>query len=388
MRARPEVLLLDFQHWLGLSRLPFTLHRAGCRLTVFGSPGGHLIRSRQVDEFVWAPADLNQALDQLKLHLEARPGFYQWVIFGDEAGLIAAAARRDEAWLRPLFPVSPDSGRLDVILSKTPFAAACAQHGIPCPRTIVCNSYAEIEAAAREIGYPCIVKNPLGQAGTGVRRVNSAEGLLPAFEPWAAVRPLLVQQFMTGRVGACEVLYDHGQLQCWFSSYLEGCWPPPYGASSIREVMTHPRLEDLLRRLGTMLDYHGFCGIDWFHNAADDSLVVLELNPRPTTCYHLGRFAGVDFARSVRGMFDGHADIQRPNGLGAKPPRVYMFPQHVQRCLRTGELADLRHWLPFMAAHDIPWDEPKMLLRHILRIGKLSLLYPWERLRGLASTSR
>lgn len=386
VRARVEVLLIDFLHWLGLTRLPSTLQRAGCRLTVFGPPGGHLLRSRHVADFIAASADITQALDQLRDHLRAHPGRYRWILFGDEAGLNAAAERRHEPWLQPCFPVEID--RLDLILSKAAFAATCQKQCIPFPRTILCNRFEEVEAAAQEVGYPFILKNPLGQGGKGVRKVETPAELPAAFAPWATVQPLLVQQLMTGCLGASEILYDRGQLRCWFASYLDGCWPPPYGPSSIRGVMTHPRMEEILQRLGSMLGYHGFCGIDWFHDPRDDSLVVLEFNPRPTTSYHLGHFAGVDFARSLRGMLQGKPVVQRPNGVGRRPQRVYLFPQHLQRCVVAGELGELRHWLPFAAAHDVPWDEPWILLRHLLRIGRLSLLHTWGRVRDSASTSR
>src|SRR5581483_6980339 len=102
--------------------------------------------------------------------------------------------------------------------------------------------------------------------------------------------------------------------------------------------------------------------IDWMHNSVDDSLRVLEFNPRPTPCYHLGRFAGVDFAKSIQGLLRGEKCLQRPCENGRKQS-VYLFPQHPERCLEMREFGRLVHWLPGMAAHDVPWDEPRMLLR-------------------------
>lgn len=377
-----DVLVVNSQNWLGLSRLPGTLARGGCRVTVLGPPGGTISRSRLVEHHVPTSTGVQTVVEALRRHLEEHPHRYRWVIFGDEPSLAEAAARRTEPWVRPWLPVSPDTDALDIILSKAPFAEACQKTGIPFPRTHLCHNWDEVAAAAEAIGFPLILKNPYGNGGFGVRKVSDLAALRQAYEPWKDVQPLLVQQLMQGRLGACEMLYDHGQLVCWFASYIMQCWPDTFGPSTTRQVMTHPEMEPLLRRLGEILGYHGLCGIDWFHDPVDDSLVVLEFNARPTTCYHLGRFAGVDFAQSIRAMLTGSRLEQRPQVAPGAGPTVYLFPQHIFRCLGAPDLRGLLHWVPGMDCHDVPWNEPRMLLRHCLRIGRLSLLYGLQKVTG------
>jgi predicted ATP-grasp superfamily ATP-dependent carboligase len=381
LATKPNVLIVSSQDWLGLSRLPATLHRASCRIHVFGPPGGAIYRARFV-RHILAPAAVPQLIEALRAHLAQHPDTYQWVIFGDEPSLAEAAKRRQEQWLQRWLPVSPHGDALEVVTSKARFAEACLTAGLPFPRTRVCWNAAEVQAAAAEAGYPLMLKTPSGLSGWGVRKADAPDALEAAYQPWKDVRPLLVQEFLKGRVGTCEILYDRGQPLCWFASYLDKCWPGDYGPSTVRAVMTHPQMETLLQRLGRLTGFHGLCGIDWIHDLERDALTILEFNPRPTPCYHLGWFAQVDFAGSIRAWLKGTLLIQRPTPHRTGLPVVYLFPQHIIRCLGTDNLRDLVNWLPGLGSHDTPWSEPRLMIRHLRRITKLGLHYVVNRLTG------
>jgi len=361
-----EVLIVNSQNWQGLSRLPRTLHRAGCRVGVLGIPRGAILRSRFVAEHFETPANTPAVIEGLRGHLEKHAQRYHWVIFGDEPALFEAVKRGEEAWLKPWLPVAPNSPALAMIASKASFADGCVAHGIPTPASRLCATLDEAQSAARDIGYPIMLKKPQGFSGLGVHKANTPDQIAEGFAAWTE-RPLLVQKFQPGKVGACEILFDHGTPVCWFASYLAKT-AGAYGPSSVRAIMTHPQLETLLTGIGQMTNYHGLCGIDWIHDNQDDGLYLLEFNARPTTCYHLGRFAGVDFAKSIAAFLAGQQLVQRPQ-VGPHPPKIYLFPQHINQCFDEGDLHELVYWLPFVGAHDIPWDEPRILTRQVLKTG-------------------
>jgi predicted ATP-grasp superfamily ATP-dependent carboligase len=363
---KPEVLIVNSQNWLGLARLPRTLSKASCRITVLGIPGGAILRSRFVDHHIPTPRPLPELMDGLRRHLDENSGRYRWVIFGDEPALLEASQPQYRGWVGPLLPCTET---LRMVLSKAPFAEACVQSGIPIPRTHICRGWNEIQAAAADVGYPFMLKDPEAASGAGVRKMRSPDELQAACRDGQGPRTLLVQQFLEGKVGASEVLFDRGRLVCWFASYVMKNWPGDFGPSSARELADHPAMDSILEKIGGMTGFHGFCGVDWIRDPRDDSLRVLELNPRPTPCYHLGPLAGVDFARSVTAMLAGDRVLQRPRLPGTRRRLVYLFPQHLTRCIESGDLEGLSRWLPGMAIHDVPWDDPVMLARQVLKLG-------------------
>jgi hypothetical protein len=51
---------------------------------------------------------------------------------------------------------------------------------------------------------------------------------------------------------------------------------------------------------------------------------------------------------------------------------VYMFPQHLQRCIQEREPAGLLRWLPGAAATDFPWEDPLVGLAHCRSLAGLA----------------
>lgn len=96
-------------------------------------------------------------------------------------------------------PLDPDTALAATSkrVQRERFAAA----GVPQPRFQACASVPEAAAAAREIGYPCIVKPPDRQGQRGLSVARAAGELSPAFElALAAARgdTVLVEELVDG----------------------------------------------------------------------------------------------------------------------------------------------------------------------------------------------
>jgi biotin carboxylase len=80
--------------------------------------------------------------------------------------------------------------------------------GLPYPRAIVINHASAAPAAARDIGYPVVVKPNIGGSGAGIRRFDHAEDLERAVAAeqldFGIDETALVQEFIPARGGAIQ----------------------------------------------------------------------------------------------------------------------------------------------------------------------------------------
>lgn len=359
-----DLLLVAPDDRLAGSRLARVLHRAGCRITLLGNSAGKIARSRFVAARLDCPRDAAGIAARLQSHLR-RQRHKPHVILADESALAAAVLGRGESWLDPWFPVDHRGPALDVCLYKNTFIVAAEAAGIRVPVSHVCQNVAAGQGAAEKLGFPLVLKGRMGAGGGVVRLVNAAADFNDLFHELSqdTQTPVVVQQFITGRLGATELLFNRGQLVCWSSCYSLQCWPTPLSPSCVRQPMNHPEIEPAARAIGRLTGFHGLCGMDWIHDPMRDKLHIIEFNARPTPGYHLGHHSGVDFSVALKSMFAGRPIPQRPRvSPGAKP--VFMFPHHLNRCLADRGIVGLRHWLPGAALHDIPWDDVGLFRLH------------------------
>src|SRR5262249_35827392 len=288
-------------------------------------PGFAVNRSRFVDRH-YEVSSRQTVAEALRDHLAAQTQAYDWVVIGEEPSLNELLERAGEIWLDGWFPVnrSPDSLRL--ITSKLALTEAAHGAGLAAPFSRTCGSQAEAEAAAELIGFPLVLKRHSGFNGEWVRVARDMESLRENFADLSDGRDLIVQQFVDGKVGMTEVLFDHGKPVCWTSSYRLLSWPGPLNASCVRQFMFHNDVERMLVVLGTLTGYHGLAGVDWIHERSTNRLQFIEFNARPTPGYHTAA-GGVSFSESIREMLGGSSIVRRPKVVNGSGPVVHMFPQ-------------------------------------------------------------
>jgi len=112
---------------------------------------------------------------------------------------VAIAARVADRLGLP-HPVSPETAALST--SKLRQREAFAAAGVPQPEYIVCSGPGEAEAAAEQLGYPCVVKAPDRQGQRGLTLVPEAGRVASAVEvalDASRSATLLVEQHVDGR---------------------------------------------------------------------------------------------------------------------------------------------------------------------------------------------
>ncbi len=361
-----KVLIAVLADAIGATRLPRLFHDAGCRVTVY-CPAHFAIRySRYAHRHIPAPEDPEEFVATLGRHFAAEGECYQWAGAGEETSLRAIMAYKGhENWASRIMPVSDNPDSLALITSKVELLSHAESFGIRIPAQQRFDSIAAVEAAASRLSYPLVVKLPESMAASGVRFVGSREELCQQkWEDEAAQVPVIIQDFVTGENGSTEVLFEHGRPVCWLSSFHREFWPNFLAASCVRELVDLPEIEELLQKVGSMTGFHGLAGIDWIRNPVNQMLYFIELNPRPTPCYHLGSRVGVDFSRALREWVKGDpVNVQRPRAPKPRQALVYQFPQYCYRAIDDRAFHLLVRVLP-----DVPRNDPNLVAALLRRV--------------------
>lgn len=364
------------------ARMPQLFHRAGCRVTLFSPTYLAVKRSGHVDRYLAAPDDPTEFVEALRRHLANKGETYGWIQPGDEKALRAIAKRFDEDWTNSILPVANSRFQVSLIMDKIEFLSHAPSYSIPVPGYTRFDSLGQLRQSVDKLEFPLMLKYAETMAGQGVHYVESLAHLSqPDCASEAETLPVIAQAWLEGEIGSTEVLFAHGRPVAWINSAHREFWPTRFAASCVRELIDLPEAENLLRRIGTMTNYHGFAGIDWIRNQTNGAVHLIELNPRPTPCYHLGPRVGVDFALAFRDLLEGNqVAVQRPRVPDPKDALVHLFPQYCYRAIDDRAFHRL-----FRVVRDVPWDDPRLAAALLRRVVTYSFPGSFRaRLRRLA----
>ncbi len=261
--------------------------------------------------------------------------------------------------LARLDPVVGNPVILGRMLSKLAFHDDATRHGIPVPSARILPQAGQLGPDDWQ-GMPFMLKLDETMSGSGVHIIRSAADLNRVCG--LITGPVLQQDFVPGRVGATAVVFHHGRPTCWFSYFLERCWPTAVASASAITITYRADIEEILIKLGEMTQFHGICGIDWVSDPATGKTLVLELNPRPTPGLTAGGLAGVSFPRAIAGLLAGGSGaVQRP--LEQEQPLFRLFPQNLYWAIdEKRPLEFLRTWA------NAPWNDPGLVLSQSRRV--------------------
>jgi len=164
--------------------------------------------------------------------------------------------------------------------------------GLPCARSLLGTSPDEVIAAVARIGLPVVVKPPDGAGAVGTFRIDNhsqLEQALAVLRPSTA-RPILVEQFLTGREHSYDSICINGEV-LWASvsdyeptplTVLENPWVQ--WCVLLPRSLDDPAYDDI-RRIGpaalTALGMDtGLAHMEWFQ-LPDGGVAVSEVGARP-----------------------------------------------------------------------------------------------------------
>ncbi|HEY1604250.1 MAG TPA: formate-dependent phosphoribosylglycinamide formyltransferase [Allosphingosinicella sp.] len=207
-------------------------------------------------------------------------------------------------------------------------ALAAEQLGLRTSRYRFAESLAEVEAAARHTGLPCVVKPVMSSSGKGQMNVDRAETLPVAWDYAVANMRgdrarVIVEEFVRFdyEITLLTIRTRDGVIFCPpighrqdRGDYMESWQPMPMSARALADA------QDMARKIVDDLGGFGIFGVEFF--VAGDEMIFSELSPRPhdtgmvtLLSQNLSEF---DLhARAVLGLPITHIDLRYPAAASA-----------------------------------------------------------------------
>lgn len=252
----------------------------------------------------------------------------------------------------PILGNSP--GAFARVRDKAKFFAELKRLGLPHPETSVAEGFKEAKKAAKDIGYPVVLKPLSGFAGAGVRKAEGTSELKVGFK--AAASPggkVVVQEYIRGTHASISFLSSGNEAKVLAASkqllgLKELGQPEPFGfCGSVLpfNLAESERREEIAEKLTSRFGLKGSNGVDVVVSDGGD-LYIIEVNPRfQATLECLERVLNLNLVRlHVKACLSGFLP-KAPSETGKYCARVILFAKGRAR------VSDLRalSW-----ARDIP----------------------------------
>jgi predicted ATP-grasp superfamily ATP-dependent carboligase len=242
--------------------------------------------------------DADQLRALLKLVRDTRPQ----VLLPSHDGTIELVRRhRAELGRHVSIALAPEEA-LAVAVDKDRTLELAARLGIGVPRGVGVLGLADVRAAARDVGFPAVVKPAQSWLGSGASAARLTARLVcsPAELDRAAGEVLslgghvLVQPWLPGRREAVMTLRADGRLCAEFAQVAHRMTPPLGGTSVLRESIPLP--EDIGRATRELVDAMGLDGVAEveFRRDAAGRPMLMEVNPRLSASVLVAVRSGVD----------------------------------------------------------------------------------------------
>lgn len=195
---------------------------------------------------------------------------------------------------------------------KTLTIKIAAKHGIPYPKTIFVESVKDVEAIAKEIEYPAVIK-----PRTKVIWANNSAIMMKVTQKNYAYNPNdlitkykniilqnkvltqrsylpIIQEYVQGTGYGVEALFHNSELKAIFSHKRLREYPITGGASTLRVSVNNKKLNNLAVKLLKAMNWQGVAMVEFKLNGQGEPKLI-EVNGRFWGSLPLAIASGVDF---------------------------------------------------------------------------------------------
>jgi hypothetical protein len=317
--ASARVLLVTAYRWPTTTRLAYALSETGLAVDALCLPGHSLANVGFVSN-VYRYRPLLPLLSLRKAIATSRP---EIIIPSDDT--VAAqlhelyrqesVARSENQDLRTLIERSlGEPKNYSVFYSRTGIAAVAHRAGVLSPIMTKINNRGELLDQLETMGLPAVLKTDGSFGGLGVAIVNTKQDAERAFDKLKAYhgvartikrvvinhdantilpclrrsRPQLsLQRLILGR-------RVNSAVACWKGEILSQVCAEVVasndttGPATVVRTIAHPQMSQAVERLVGAFKLSGLCGFDFIEDASDQSVYLIDFNPRATqTCFLL-----------------------------------------------------------------------------------------------------
>lgn len=378
-----SVLIISMnKYWMGISRLPSALSRAGFTTYALCPIGSYISFTKFLNSSITYPTFTYTRsrifyIPLMYSLIKYRPDI---ILPGDEEALSALQNFSNALSNLPFFSrysklinKSLADRKFDkVLMTKSSFIEKCVEWGIRAPANILVKSEKEAIDAALKLNYPVVLKIDGGYGGSGVFICQNVSELIKNFSAsngfsvtkflksflkslffinaTDSTQSISLQQFVPGITGHLPFCALNGKLLGSNPMLKLKTYPGSTGPTSVSCGFNNKEIVQFAETAVEKMSYTGFGALDFIVEEATNKLFIIELNPRPTPSCH---FSSSLVANDLCGIFFKaihHLPFQESP---YKDFTVAMFPNETKRDPKSPYLTE--------AHHDIPLDDPKLL---------------------------
>ncbi len=211
-----------------------------------------------------------------------------WLVAPETEGCLERLAARAERMGTAL--LGPGAAAIRRASDKAGLPRRLARHGVPHPKTRLLRRGVDWRTAAREVGYPVVVKPTRGAGCHGVCLARNARELRRAVDMAGRGNgrgPLLLQRYVPGVAASVSLLADGRRAVALTvnAQWMRASRPFTYrgGATPLDHPLAGRAVEAALRTCRALPGLRGYVGVDVVLTQSE--AVVIEVNPRLTTSY-------------------------------------------------------------------------------------------------------
>jgi hypothetical protein len=380
----PTILIASTARWFATPRLAIAFAKLGCNVDAF-CPVPHPLRVPKVVRHTYTYQTLSPLNSFLRAIDSSHPDL---IVPGDDLAskylqdlYYSQQKRNDEAGRRICELIersigSPDS--FPIVLARASFMELASQEGIRVPKTAVLADLRDLEAWTSQMGLPVVLKADGSSSGEGVRiayTLTEAKSALLALQaPPQLIRVakrVLIGRDLTWIRSAFERRHSVVNAQEFVTgrdaTSLAACWKGEVlaalhfevinkqherGPASVLRLIENEEIATFTKKAVRRLNISGLHGFDFLLEKDTEKPYMIEMNPRATQVGHLALGPGRDLPAALHA-----AVVGRPIPKTLKVtenPTIALFPQEWSRDPQSTFLNS--------AYHDIPWEEPDLIL--------------------------
>lgn len=201
--------------------------------------------------------------------------------------VFAVSRHRDRLEKYYHFPFSPLE-IVESVLNKKKLYQTAERLGVPIPKTWYPDEWMDIEAEAKKVTYPCILK-PVEQRSfydafsakvLEAHTPNEVIQLLKKVYPHSVVIQEIVPAGLSNYVSLCSYMRSNGEMVAGFVGRKLEQYPPDFGTGCLVKSEDLPDLAELGANILRTLAYYGISESEFILDHRDGVYKLLDINTR------------------------------------------------------------------------------------------------------------
>ncbi len=301
----PFAVLVGFDSMQGLPAARILARHGVPVIGIAANPKHAQAKTNVCKEIIYAPT----AEDELVSHLVSLGKRLEdkAVLFPCEDTNVAIVSRyRDQ--LKDYFHILlPEADVVEMLMDKVKFYSYALEHDLPIPKTFFIENSQDLQRAASQLNYPCVLK-PRDSAAHKWEdetifkafKVYDADELIAThnhYQRWTDC--FIVQEWIEGddsSLYSCNCYFDaKSQPLATFVARKLRQWPPETGVSCLGEEVRNDTVLEQTLRLFRNVNYHGLGYMEMKRDNRTGEFFIVEPNiGRPTGRSAIAEAGGVE----------------------------------------------------------------------------------------------